>query len=257
MSEQRPSASHLPSKPNLRHLKDQAKDRLANGDAPSLAMALFQVARDYGFPSWPKLRDHVLALPFAENLKEAINSDDFAEVRHLVSKHPELKHSPIGYGGDGPLTWAAECRGSREPSKARLDIAEWLINNGCDIHEGGDAPLMRASLDGSRTPMMELLVKHGADVNAAWHGVYPVVFAPCETLDPIALDWLLQHGADPNCGEVSEWQSKGNSHPGTALDFVLGTYVRDKDEMLMARRNMMSRVSLPRLAVTSKRSTCS
>ena len=33
MSEQRPSASHLPSKPNLRHLKDQAKDRLANGDA--------------------------------------------------------------------------------------------------------------------------------------------------------------------------------------------------------------------------------
>ncbi len=231
MSEQRPSASHLPPKPNLRHLKDQAKDRLANGDAPSLAMALFQVARHYGFPSWPKLRDHVLALPFAENLKQAINLDDLAEVRHLLSKHPELKHAPIGYGGDGPLTWAAECRGIGGASKARLDIAEWLINNGSDIHEGGDAPLMRASLDGSRTPMMELLVRHGADVNAAWHGVYPVVFAPCETLDPIALDWLLQHGADPDCGEVSEWQSKGGSHPGTALDFVLGTYVRDKDAL--------------------------
>ncbi len=234
MSEQRPSASHLPSKPNLRHLKDQAKDRLANGDAPSLAMALFQVARDYGFSSWPKLRDHVLALPLAENLKQAIDSDDFAEVRHLVSKHPELKHAPIGYGGDGPLTWAAECRGSREPSKARLHIAEWLINNGCDIHEGGDAPLMRASLHGSRTPMMELLVRHGADVNAAWHGVYPVIFAPCETLDPIALGWLLQHGADPDCGEVSEWQSKGRSHPGTALDYALGTYVRDKDALVQS-----------------------
>jgi ankyrin repeat protein len=234
MSGQRPSSSHLPSKPNLRHLKDQAKDRLANGDAPSLAMALFQVARDYGFPSWPKLRDHVLALPFAENLKQAIDSDDLAEVRYLLSKHPELKHAPIGYGGDGPLTWAAECRGTREPSKARLDIAEWLINNGSDIHEGGDAPLMRASLDGSRTPMMELLVRHGADVNAAWHGVYPVVFAPCETLDPIALDWLLRHGADPDCGEVSEWQSKGRSHPGTALDFVLGTYVRDKDALVQS-----------------------
>lgn len=228
MSEQRPPASHLPSKPNLRHLKDQARDRLANGDAPTLAMALFQVARHYGFPSWPKLREHVLLLPFAENLKEAITLDDLAEVRHLLSKHPELKHAPIGYGGDGPLTWAAECRGTREPSKARLDIAEWLINNGSDIHEGGDAPLMRASLDGARTSMMELLVRHGADVNAAWHGVYPVVFAPCETLDPIALDWLLQHGADPDCGEVSEWQSKGRPHPGNALDFVLGTYVRDK-----------------------------
>jgi ankyrin repeat protein len=234
MSEQRPHTSQLPAKPNLRHLKDQAKDRLAKGEAPSLAVALFQVARHYGFHSWPKLRDHVLALPFAENLKEAIDSDDFAEVRHLLSKHPELKHAPIGYGGDGPLTWAAECRGSREPSKGRLDIAEWLINNGCDIHEGGDAPLMRASLDGSRTPMMELLVRHGADVNAAWHGVYPVVFAPCETLDPIALDWLLQHGADPDCGEVSEWRSKGRSHPGTALDFVLGTYVRDKDALVQS-----------------------
>jgi ankyrin repeat protein len=111
---------------------------------------------------------------------------------------------------------------SREPSKARLDIAEWRINNGCDIHEGGDASLMRASLDGSRTLMMELLVRHGADVNAAWHGVYPVVFAPCETLDPIALDWLLQHGPDPNCGEVSEWQSKGRSllHVGAEFDQV-------------------------------------
>ena len=231
MSEQRSPASHLPSKPNLRHLKDQAKDRLANGDAPSLAMALFQVARNYGFPSWPKLRDHVLSLPFAEKLKEAINSDDSAEVRQLLSKHPELKHAPIGYGGDGPLTWAAECRGAREPSKTRLDIAEWLINDGSDIHEGGDAPLMRASLDGARTSMMELLVRRGADVNAAWHGVYPVLFAPCETLDPIALAWLLQHGADPDCGEVSEWQLKGRSHPGTALDFVLGTYFRDKDAL--------------------------
>jgi hypothetical protein len=172
MSEQRPIASQLPSKPNLRQLKDQAKDRLANGDAPSLAMALFQIARDYGFPSWPKLRDHVLALPFAEKLKEAIDSDDFVEVRRLVTKHPELEHAPIGYGGDGPLTWAAECHRSRAPFKARLDIAEWLIKNGSDVHQGGDAPLMRASLNGARTPMMELPVRHGADVNAAWHGVY-------------------------------------------------------------------------------------
>jgi hypothetical protein len=79
--------------------------------------------------------------------------------------------------------------------------------------------------------MMELLVRHGANVNAAWHGVYPVIFAPCETLDPISLRWLLQHGPDPNCGTSSEWRSRGHSHPGTALDYVLGTYVRDKDAL--------------------------
>src|SRR6201996_7471322 len=158
MSEQRPSASQLPSKPSLRHLKDQARDRLVNGDAPSLAMALFQVARSYGFSSWPKLKEHVLALPFAETLKDAITSNDFAVVRGLVLKHPDLKEAPIGYGGEGPLTWAAECRGT-SASYARLEIVEWLINKGCDIHEGGDGPLMRASLHGSRTPMMELLVR--------------------------------------------------------------------------------------------------
>ena len=34
-----------------------------------------------------------------------------------------------------------------------------------------------------------------------------------------------------NCSEASEWQSKGLFHPGTALDYVLGTYIRDKDAL--------------------------
>lgn len=228
MSEPRPLTSQLPAKPSLRHLKDQAKDRLRSGQAPSLAVAQFQIARLYGFQSWPKLRSHVLARTMAGKLKAAIDQDDLEKVQSLISKHPELKDAPIGYGEDGPLTWAAECRGRTQPSPERLAIAEWLIRNGSDIHQGGDAPLMRASLDGSRTPMMDLLVRFGANVNAAWHGHYPVIFAPCETLDPIALDWLLRHGADPNCGDSSTWQSSGRQHPGTALDSLLGTYVRNQ-----------------------------
>ncbi len=154
-----------------------------------------------------------------------------SEVRLLLSKQPGLRAAPIGYGGAGPLTWAAECRGMVRPSSARLGIVEWLISSGSDVHEGGDAPLMRASLNGARTSMMETLVRYGADVNAAWHGSYPIIFAPCETLDPTALAWLLQHGADPNCGDEATWQSKAKSHPGTALDYLLGTYVRDKEAL--------------------------
>ncbi len=56
------------------------------------------------------------------------------------------------------------------PSQTRLQMAKWMIENGSDVHRGGDAPLMRAALDGERIPMMELLTSHGADVNAAWHG---------------------------------------------------------------------------------------
>ena len=167
----------------------------------------------------------------AEKLKQAIHRDDLADVQLLLSDHAELRSAPIGYGGDGPLTWAAECRGLEQPSSSRLAIVEWLIASGSDVHEGDDAPLMRASLHGSRTPMMQLLVRLGADVNAAWHGSYPIIFAPCETLDPTALAWLLQHGADPDCGTESSWQSHGRSHPGTALDYLLGTYIRDRDSL--------------------------
>ncbi len=231
MSKPRPHAPQLPAEPNLRHLKEQAKDLLKSGESPSLAAALFQIAQLYGFRSWPKLRSHVIERTNAGKLKQAINRDDLAEIRLLLSKYPELRVAPIGYGGAGPLTWAAECRGLEQPSPARLGIVEWLISSGSDVHEAGDAPLMRASLNGLRTSMMELLVKCGADINAAWHGFYPIIFAPCETLDSTALAWLLQHGADPNCGDESVWQSRGKSHPGTALDYLLGTYIRDKEAL--------------------------
>ncbi len=231
MSESSSPTSRLPTKANLRHLRDQARDLLRSGEAASLGAALFQIAKLYGFTSWPRLKRHVANQTTFGKLKQAIDRDDLDEVRSLLSRYPELRKAPIGYGGDGPLTWAAECRGTGKPSQARLGIVDWLIRSGADVHEGGDAPLMRASLNGSRTSMMELLVSSGADVNAAWHGSYPILFAPCETLDSTALAWLLQHGSDPNCGDEATWQSKGMSHPGTALDYLLSTYVRNREAL--------------------------
>ena len=52
------SPRQLPNRPNLRHLKDQAKDLLRDGEAVSLSDAQRQIARTYGFPSWPKLKAH-------------------------------------------------------------------------------------------------------------------------------------------------------------------------------------------------------
>jgi ankyrin repeat protein len=87
------------------------------------------------------------------------------------------------------------------PGPQRLAMAEWMIAHGSDVHQGGDSPLMRAALVGHRIPMMELLVSHGADVNALWNGYYPIIFAPCKTVDPASLKWLLEHGASPNCAD--------------------------------------------------------
>jgi ankyrin repeat protein len=211
----------LPAKPNLRHLKDQAKDLLRAGEAQSLTTAQLQIARRYGFASWPKLKFHVESLHEVGTLRAAIDTNDLERVKAMMSRNPELHRAPMGYGKNGPLTWVAECRVPWEPpSEARLAMARWMIEHGSEIHQGGDGPLMRAALVGYRVPMMELLVSYGADVNAEWAGRFPIIFAPCETVEPIPLQWLLDHGVDPNCSRASR------SNPGTALDYVIGTYSR-------------------------------
>jgi Ankyrin repeats (many copies)/Ankyrin repeat len=218
-SEDSPRA--LPDRPNLRHLKDHAKDLLKAGGASSLTEAQFKIAHLYGFASWPKLKAHIDSLEEVGQLKHAIDSNDFARVKSLMTRNPSLHRAPLGYGKSGPLTWAAECRVPYEPpSPGRLAIAKWMIENGSDVHQGGDGPLMRAALKGDRIPMMELLLRHGANVNAEWNGYFPIIFAPCETVDAAALKWLLDHGANPNCAKP------GRKYPGTALDYVIGSYWR-------------------------------
>ncbi len=215
----------LPDRPNLRHLKDQAKDLLKEGDAASLADAQFKIARLYGFESWPKLKAHIDSVISNEaesgQLKQAIDSNDLDRVKTLMTRNPALHRAPLGYGKNGPLTWVAECRVPWEPpDPVKLAMAQWMIENGSDIHQGGDGPLMRAALNSDRIPMMELLVSHGADVNAEWSGYFPIIFSPCETVDPVPLKWLLDHGANPNCART------GRKYPDNALDYVIQSYSR-------------------------------
>ena len=226
-----PAKRPLPDRPNLRHLKDQAKDLLKTGAATSIADAQFKIARLYGFASWPKLKAHVESFEEIGQLKQAIDTNDIARVKTMMTRNPALHSAPLGYGKDGPLTWVAECRVPWEsPSPVRLAMAEWMITHGSDVHQGGDGPLMRAALNGYRIPMMELLVSHGADVNALWHGHFPIIFAPCESVDPAALKWLLDHGANPNCRDHG-YEISGHPYPGTALDYLIAAYARSLERL--------------------------
>lgn len=171
----------LPDRPNLRHLRDQAKKLVRSGSAPTIAAAQLQVARQYGFPSWPKLKHHIESQEIAGQLRHAISCNDVARARELLTVHPELRHVLID-----------------------------------EVH-------LNAQPD--RIPMMELLVRHGADVNGLWDGWFPVIFAPCENLEPVPLQWLLEHGANPNRGVPH--------NPGqTALDYVIQTYPRDPKRLV-------------------------
>lgn len=97
---------HLPVRPDLYQLKNQAKDFLKNihSGNPSavdefrrnhpksipqheakLADAQFALARSYGVKSWPRLVE-------ACNMIDAIWRDDAAAIRELVTKNPDLIH---------------------------------------------------------------------------------------------------------------------------------------------------------------------
>jgi len=189
----RPSRS-LPEKPYLRHLKDQAKDLVRSGEAPSVAQAQLRLAREYGFASWPKLKAHVESFHEIGQLKAAIDADDLEEVKRLMTRHPELHRAPLRDGKSPPLTWVA----SRvPPSETRLAMARWMIESGSDIHQGSDESLVCTVLRDALLPMTELLVAHGADVNAVTYGgTYPIILGPLELFAPRTLKYLIDHGAD-------------------------------------------------------------
>ncbi len=53
----------LPDRPSLRHLKLEAKRRLAAGEFPTLHDAQVAIAQEYGLPTWAALKQRVSDTP--------------------------------------------------------------------------------------------------------------------------------------------------------------------------------------------------
>ena len=85
----------LPDRPNLRHLKDQARDLLKAGAAASITDAQFKIARLYGFASWPKLKAHFDSFEEVGHLKQAIEANDIARVQTLMTRNPALHRARL------------------------------------------------------------------------------------------------------------------------------------------------------------------
>jgi ankyrin repeat protein len=65
----------LPAKPSLDQLRKRAKD-LARAEGVKLSEAQFRIARDHGFPSWPKLQAYVRRVTeHGENLQHPYHQD--------------------------------------------------------------------------------------------------------------------------------------------------------------------------------------
>ncbi len=91
----RGQSRELPERPDLRRLKDEAKQRVRAGEFPTLADAQLAVAREHGFASWPRLKTFVdtRALDIgarAAALVRSACSSDLRTARTLLEAEPGL-----------------------------------------------------------------------------------------------------------------------------------------------------------------------
>lgn len=260
----------LPEKPNLEHLKKQAKELLRElqqkdaaaattgtpagmrGPQPQLADAQHAIAREYGFASWPKLKEHVeavaRALEPAENLAAAVRASDAEKVARALESHPELKskiNQPMaGYGAGMQALLAAVQRGDRKT----IDV---LLRAGADIHARSDwwaggigvldecAPDMAAFLMergaapdahaaarlGMVDTLREAVTADPGAVNArGWNGQTPLHFASTVEI----ARYLLEQGA-----EIDARDRQHESTPAQHMIRVVQArhYRRDRQEV--------------------------
>ena len=78
-----PDSRALPSRPSLRHLKLEAKRRVAAGEFPTLHEAQVAIAREYGLPTWTALKQRVC---------DTADSHALDQLRWVISRFAQAEH---------------------------------------------------------------------------------------------------------------------------------------------------------------------
>ena len=258
------SVRALPARPNLDHLKNEAKAlqkafelgeaealqrvREAVGDKQTLKLADAQrtLAREYGFPTWARLRAHVIASrddgPTAaflaavqeqdrvrastvveqhhdivsESLHVAASLGLVPEARQLIARDPSQIHTRVGAPAADPLLYLcySPFHGeSAERDAGLLETARVLLEAGANPNTRDDrygVPVLHA-VTGQRSvlPIARLLLDAGANPTDG-----ESVFHAAEHFHEEALELLLSAGVDLNY--VGDW---GNTAPYFLLRF--------------------------------------
>lgn len=134
----------LPANPDLAQLRRQAKELLAERRAaghPDFALheAQFELARSYGFGSWPKLKAFVDGVTVGRVI-EAVRANAVEDARRLLRARPELVNMvEPGKNGQSALHYAVT---GRMPEMARM-LMEFEANpfQGLSPHVDATRPL--------------------------------------------------------------------------------------------------------------------
>lgn len=252
----------LPARPDPEQLRKQAKDllkshRSGNAEAlrrfqehhpdfspsavagipaaaVSLADAQLVLAREYGFASWPKLKEHVESLLLEtrdplELFQQAFHADDASLFAKLLARHPAIRarlNEPLGPFDSPPLT----CAKSREMLDVLLaagaDInarSRWwaggfgLLHNAPPelaayaIRRGAVVDVHAAARLGLMDQLHELVLSDPALVHSrGGDGQTPLHFAG--TLE--VAEFLLSHGAEIDARDVD--------HESTPAQWMIG-----------------------------------
>jgi Ankyrin repeats (3 copies) len=215
----------LPSNPNLEHLKYQAKDllrdhalrnqgvaqrirefhprftRVTDADIFDAQLKLndaqLTIAREYGFPSWMRLKRHIekptlsdqLNLPQHERIEDAtfrravdlLDAGNVAGLRAYLVQHPSLVHQRVVFEGgnyfhnptllefiaENPVRHGALPKDIVELAMVILDArpSQAALNETLMLVATGSVPrACRVQL-----PIIDLLCDRGADPNSAIH----------------------------------------------------------------------------------------
>ena len=307
------SSRDLPARPNLDHLKHEAKAlhkafdegdptarqriRDALGDKPSVKLSDAQraIAREYGFPTWARLREHVQASSGGEKaiaeFLNAVQEQDGARAKRVLHEHPRIASESlhvaavlgavdearrliaedptrvtqrVGHSAVDPLLFLvySPFQGeSAERDAGLMATARLLLDSGADpntkdsrfnvpalyavtgmrsiiplanlLLERGANPTDGESVfhaaENNHVEALELLINAGAQLNYVgewgntaiyfllrWHDVEK------EPNVRKGVEWLLDHGADPNVRSTQEEESALHvaARRGQSLDLI-------------------------------------
>ncbi|XP_055716585.1 poly [ADP-ribose] polymerase tankyrase [Phlebotomus papatasi] len=139
-------------------------------------------------------------------LLEAAKTGDLMTVRRIILSHPEMVNCrDLDGRNSSPLHFASGFN--------RVPVVEFLLKHGAEVHasdKGGLVPLHNSCSYG-HIEVTELLLKHGANVNVADLWKFTPLHEAAAKGKYEIVKLLLKHGADPN---------KRNRDGATPLDLV-------------------------------------